>query len=596
MGLAPRKFAGIETRIPGVYSKSNYITAPGDAGAVSNRVVVLGLCNGGIPYNATQFDELSRINTFTSIPEMQDILRGGPAYYMAEFYLTATTDPNLSNPSTVDVMRVNPATRATSKVRNSGDSADIIDVYSTRYGAIANQLAFRLQAGTTIGHRVIVQFQGNTIADRDNVALSYLSVQYTGAGSAATLTINATALTTTVTGGPGGEDLNLLFTDFATVGQLVAYIDAQPGYTATLLGSSDEPSSTLDAVTAVDVKTSPVTLNAIVEAVIRFLANETQGEITASITANAPRSALQNNASFKFLTGGGEGTATNTDWINALALLEKLDVNHILVASGDAAIHALVKTHCEQMSTIVGRKNRSAGAGASASTTTFDARASEMRALNTARFEYAVTPIKRRDVFANNAVVQFAPFYLSAMTAGIRFGNFITTAADLKTINVEGVGETYNRTDKERYINAGATLVEQEQRGFVVIANMTTIQLSNTILNRPSMLRNADFIDLDFARKLEARIASMDRAPTALMLADVQNWIVTNALPSYESEGLLTRDFNTGAPAFANVQISVVGDAIYVRFRGILPAPLLFGFVTKDFEVIGTRPGNTVPQ
>lgn len=60
------------------------------------------------------------------------------------------------------------------------------------------------------------------------------SIQYTGAGTACEMSIDTSAktLATTVTGGPGGEDLNLDLTSYATVDDLTAAIDALTPYSA----------------------------------------------------------------------------------------------------------------------------------------------------------------------------------------------------------------------------------------------------------------------------------------------------------------------------------------------------------------------------
>lgn len=589
MGIGPQKFFGIETRTPGVYSKSRFPQSPGGNGAPSNIVVVLGSANGGIPYNASDVTEEERLNRFSTVSELLDVLRGGAGYYMGEFYLTPHRDPNFATPQNVIFVRVDPASRATKKIRNSGDTADIIALKSTRFGTLANQLSFQLQAGTNIGHKITAKFQGTTVALKDDVGYTYFNIQYVGAGTAATMTTNATTLATTVTGGPGGENLSLAFADFPTVGQLVSYIDDLAGYTCTLAGQSDALSATMDAVTAVDIRTTVYGTKAIVQAVIDFFNNETQGEFIAALETGASRTTLQNNASFVFMASGSNGTATNSDWIAALAMLEKFDVNHILPATGDATIHQLVVSHCEQMSQITKKKYRSCGVGASSATTTRAGRQTEMRALNSSRAEYHCTPFYRPDVFQNNITAEWAPFYGAALTAGIRFGNFITISATFKTLNVVGLKEKYTDTEIEQYLSTGATLFKREERGTVVVHNLTTYQGDNLILNLPSALRTVDFITADIQRKVQARIAQMDRAATGMMIAEMQNWIVTNLLPSYEVAQLLTKDPNDGTPAFYGVQFQIVGDRFDLKFSATIPVPLHFVFITQDFYVVGAN-------
>ena len=62
-----------------------------------------------------------------------------------------------------------------------------------------------------------------------------LTVQYTGTGTAATMTVAGDTLTTSVTGGPGGQNLSIDLTNAATntIHALVLFINGRPGYSAT---------------------------------------------------------------------------------------------------------------------------------------------------------------------------------------------------------------------------------------------------------------------------------------------------------------------------------------------------------------------------
>jgi hypothetical protein len=63
---------------------------------------------------------------------------------------------------------------------------------------------------------------------------SAFTIRYTGTGTAATLTITGNVLTTTVTGGPGGENLSLNLTSasYNTMSKLWSTIAGKSGYTA----------------------------------------------------------------------------------------------------------------------------------------------------------------------------------------------------------------------------------------------------------------------------------------------------------------------------------------------------------------------------
>lgn len=588
MGVTKQKFAGIETNIPGAYTKSNYLQSPGALGAVSNAVLVIGSANGGIPYNATGKSDAEKINKFSSTGELQDMLRGGPGYYMSEFYMIPTKNENLNKPSEVYFIRVDPAIPGSATLQDALLN-DIIDITTTRYGSLANQLSRKIEAATTLGHKVTVKFQGNTIIQRDNVGFEYMEIQYTGAAVTSTMNITATQLDTTCAAVPA-DDLVLLFADFEKLGDLVAYINEQPNYTCTLKADADTDTTTFDAVTAQDIKTLPYVCVAHVEALIQFLTNETLGELTASLHAGAVRTDVTNDANFIFMSSGTNGVVTNTQWAGALELAAKFNFNHILPASGDASVHAMVVNHCTEYSNIENKKNRSCGLGALSSIANNDATMiGEMIALNSSRSEYHITEFDRPDVYNQGQNATFAPFYGAALTAGIRFANHITTSPTFKDVYVTKVSRIYSRTEKKDLIQAGATMFEQQERGFVVVHNVSTYQGTNLLLNVPAGLRTCDFITLDLQVKIEARLARMVQAPTAIVIADMVNWLSSSVLPGYKEAGYLTDDPNSGDPAFSDISFQLIGDRFNFGFRGIVPVMIHYAFITQDFAVVGLR-------
>jgi len=582
MGI-DQEFEGIKTNIPGVYSKSEYPPSLGAIGAASNVVAIIGEAKGGVPHNAS-VDDAQKINVITSLGQAVDLLVGGPGFYMTEFYLTPTKEENLAKPSQCYFVRVNPATQAIATLVDAS-SDEIIKLSSTRYGVLANQISRKIEAGTNKGKKVTVKFKGSTLVAKDDIAQEYMELLYSGGGSPATVSINSVGLTTSCTGATT-DDLSLAFADYPKLGDLVNYIHQQANYTCTLTGKEDAATANFDAVADVDMTTTAA-LDANVQALIDFFNDESGGEIKAELVTGADRDPITNDSNFVFLTGGSEGTTSNNHWAATLELLEKFKINHILVASGDSAIHAMVDTHIIEQSSIENRNNRSAGAGAGSSTSTKAARIAEMKALNSPRLEYWCTPFYRYDIVNGNVKKEFEPFYLSALGAGIRFGNHQTTTATFRALNILGIKEEYTRQDKKDYIAAGGSILERNERGICVVHNVSTYQGSNLILNLPPALRTADYITLDIQAKLTAMLNSLTKAPNSLVIKSIQNYIITNLLPGYVNDGLLMSDPNTGAPAFSDVEFSLSGDRFDVSFTGIVAVPLHFIFIKQKFIVVG---------
>lgn len=106
------------------------------------------------------------------------------------------------------------------------------------------------------GHEIGSHTRSHTHAD----ATESSNIQYVGAGSACTMTVSGGILTTSVTDGPEGENLNIdlsLYT-FLTLSEL---IDATAAYTCSPASVYDHDSRAIyiDDVTGVDIKTAEYT-------------------------------------------------------------------------------------------------------------------------------------------------------------------------------------------------------------------------------------------------------------------------------------------------------------------------------------------------
>lgn len=581
-------FEGLQTRVPGVYIKNRFPVQAGRGQTTTNVVFIIGESEGGVPFPTADADvtDDDREMFFNTPGSAESVLISGNGFYATSFYLSPTTDPNLNVPVGVFYIRVNDGTRASRQL--SASATPKIDIKSNLWNARGNQTSTKVEAPSVSGKKVTLKYKGVTIIERDNVSISGLSIQYTGAGSAATMTINGTSLQTTVTGGPGGEDLNLSFTDFETIGELVQYIDGLAGYSATLETVSTRASEHLDAVTGQDIATSAYTAKADVQAIIELLNTESQGLVTASLTTGATRALPDNDTGFVFLSGGASSTATTQNWSDVLAYLEKREANCVLGATGDYAIQQMIKDHCARMNSMQVAKYRQTATGA----LTADSKSTKIangRLLNSADCEYWVTPIKRQDPLNGLATTTFAPWLMAIQAQGIRYANNITMSLTEKSVNILGVGEKYEVQDEEEYIAAGCSYIKKKRNQFIVGHNVTTYQGPELILNLPSTRRTVHVMTASVKDRTEQRIANMLEAPDEFKIKEMYNWIVTSLLPSYrdESPKFITRDPNTGDPAFSNVNFRIEGDKFFLSYTARIVTPLHQGGIVQEFIVPG---------
>lgn len=226
--------------------------------------------------------------------------------------------------------KVNQATQSAATLLKG--TADMMALTSKGYGVDTLKISY--QIATSGGGKTIELIQevgtSDPVTETSPVlgASAELTVEYTGAGTAATMTVSPTQITTAVTGGPGSEDLTIPFTTYGTLSEIITFINNSAGgaYTATAvtnnpfgIGGAD-----LDRVTAIDIKTSAASFYAKLYRMIAWV-NANSSLVTAersdSTATGATSGAVTgtNNATFNLEPGqtllidvdaGGAATAT----------------------------------------------------------------------------------------------------------------------------------------------------------------------------------------------------------------------------------------------------------------------------------------------
>ncbi|MFA5196074.1 MAG: hypothetical protein WC401_09790 [Bacteroidales bacterium] len=552
-------FAGRKVILPGPYTQRNFPAEDG-AGSIIGEVIIMGEASkGGIPYNA--YDEVEDvINVVEGQAQALSVFGGGDLYYGAEFFLTPTKDARFKKPSQAKCIVVNQMAQADTELLAS--AASIIDVAWNKFGTDGNTSAIKISSGSTTGKLVEVIYKGEDVIKQDNVTLALMKILYTGAGSPATMTITATKLTTACTGATD-DNLDITLADFTSLGSLINYINTQENYTCTLTGQSDEITTVFDAVTTEDI-TSEYTCVGITEAIIRLL-NSTD-EMTATLHAAAARTVIDDMSEFQYFTGGTVSAATTDDWEAALLKLEDYDLNNIVAMSGSHTIHLLVQDHVDRMNDMEIKKYRQTGAGAGSGATAKATRITEMKALNSAYFEYCVSPFKRYD-YVNKEVpsTDFYPYYLYAMIAGLRYANNVGMDVVFKYLNVISTPEISTQDQKD-YAAAGATFIQRTVNvtagnQFEIKVNNTTYQGSQVTRTNPSVVYAINVLTKDYEEQIIEQIRSLDTVANSVIIAKIQNWITTYLFPKYRDDYKWITDSVDGIQkAFSGVVFSQNGE------------------------------------
>lgn len=171
-------------------------------------------------------------------------------------------EPDVLGPGEVFPLRVGSPTQAVLPLENPG-ATDALQLTSRDYGTKVNAIEVKVEK---TADRHTLTFRNGTLVFSTPVLGPQFVLLYSGAGTAATLTITrtggvATTLATTITGA-ASDNLSVdLQNDVQDINGLVALLNSKDNYTCRILveGIGDLPSTDLDAEAAVNLITA--TLN-----------------------------------------------------------------------------------------------------------------------------------------------------------------------------------------------------------------------------------------------------------------------------------------------------------------------------------------------
>jgi len=353
-------------------------------------------------------------------------------------------------------------------------------------------------------------------------------------GTTATMTINKSAatLTTTVTGGSGGN-LSLNLANYKTIAVLAQYIASQPGYTATATpAAQQEPTSALDSVTAMGIASTAAsqTPGRVKDAAYTFqqvLATSTALKFTPTAQAGLP--AVM--ASPAFLTGGARGATLANDIVNAIQQVAGVQCNIIVplfsqdatadITAGQtdpgstytiAATNALVKNHCITYSTPKLKRNRICILSMNATYAN-----AKNAALGLANYRCSLAFQGSTEVNSLGVITNFQPWYTAVIAAGMQAGGFYKSITN-KLANVisytDPVGfDSGSPGDVEDALSSGMLILTASTAGSLWVSDQTTYGFdTNFVYNSIQAVYTSDILALDLAASFQAAFVGQSLA------------------------------------------------------------------------------------
>lgn len=406
-------------------------------------------------------------------------------------------------------------------------------------------------------------------------------------GTTATLTISATTISTTVVGG-SGANFSYSLSGYRTVADLVAKINAQPGYTAVVgtAATGQFPVTALDEGTWSICSTQAQVVSGIKKDGYDFF-NQVDSEsfnvqLGATTATNIPAiSGLPDSVTTTFLAGGAKGATTAAAALAGIDACEKIrgnflvtlfsrdateDITDALTDSGSTylidAINAYVVTHCVKMSQLKRRRPRQ---GFTSFRGSF-ADAKEAAAnLASARACMAFQDVKA--VGSDGTITQFQPWYGAALAAGYQAAAFYRPIFN-KGLNCSGViqdaGDFVDSDDSavEDALQSGLLVIRaRDTGGFSFVSDQTTYTFdSNFVYNSIQAVYVADTLSQTIAQRME-------RAFVGQSLADVSAALVLSYLKGIMSDlrrlKLIVGD-DDAPEGYKNAVVQIAGGAIAI--------------------------------
>jgi hypothetical protein len=565
MGVNPATFSSAgkisQHYIPGAYSRDNFISNEG-GGVSSGNSCILGYAELGEP---------QKLLVFGSANDARAELVSGAGL---EGVIEAFNPGGGFKPQQVGFMRVNDGLQADRTLLKTATS--IFNIKSFSWGVPMNQLRLQFLAGTVVGsHQIKTEWKG-TVNDVDDVERKSFSLQYTGAGSAATIALDATTLATTVTGGPGGEDLSLILEDYPTINEIVAVINNNDAYSATVLTDTPTQKSVeLDFVTG-DILTSPVTLKSDYQAVFEALqANTLLGTITKSGTE---RNVPDYDTGYIYFSGGTSGAYTVSEFSSGLAVIETADVQLVGTVSTEAAVHALIKIHCDDMNAVEGRKERQFYVGGALSE---DVTAVNTRSFNLNSSFGSLCSPGYYNYDDSGAVVLRNSAFFACQQIGMVSAIGINNPTTSKTMNNLGWEKDYKRTEKNTLIKGGVLVGAKDESGrYITVRSITSYQGASLQQNEASIMRETLYQAADLRKRLSTLVGTPNLGNDQIATAKS---IFERAILDWKGLGIIVP---SEGKLYSGLVVVINGDIISLEYNTWNTAPTNFVFITHNVSVL----------
>lgn len=421
-------------------------------------------------------------------------------------------------------------------------------------------------------------------------ALVALRIGYLG--TTATLTIASGMLTTTVAGGAGGN-LSINLSQYTTIGTLAGFIASQPSYTCEVVPAANQlPTSALDTVSAIGICSTgtgdePGRIKMGLYQFEQVMATSRLMSFVAIATAGLP-APMSLPA---YLAGGARGATLAADIVAAVNDLMSINCNMIVPlfsqnASADitagqtdpdstytiAAIDALLKSHCLEMSEPSLNKNRTC---ILSNNGTFAQSQQIAQSLASARCSLAFQQVTQ--VNSQGVITTFQPWYAAVVACGMQMGGFykaiVNKYANLISIVDPSDYNSGDPGDTSEALSSGLLPLFTDVGGVKWVSDQTSYTFDdNFVYNSIQCVYDSDLIAIDLKSSFTAAFVGQSLADVSAASASA---FLTQKMAAYMQLKLIAP--SNGAPlGFTGAKISIAAPTMTVSVNIYLSSAIYF--------------------
>lgn len=573
-------FGGVILTQPGSITEINSTALNTIQLGYSGIVAVVGSCQQGQP----------KIPILVSSPgQLKNTFGSGNAYDAARAVFTPSTqivEGNPVRPQLVYVVRADQATQSNITLSDAVSAASLI-VTSLDWGSQTNQISISVAASTTAqpltpptngtSKKVIISssYTGKT-ETYDNLGINpILSIEYVGNGTSASLTTTATQMTTTISGqSDSSTSLTIPYATYPTISQIANYINAQPGYTATI--QTTQPTlylgKNLDYVSGQNILTpTSVNLYGVVYSIISTI-NPVSALV--QISRGAPGNLPPANVATTLLTGGTVTPPTNNDYTAALNSLTNIRVNLVMGATNVNSTNNLASVFAGFVNSMQGKNEMHCHLGCDPNLTLAQLQ-TLVASINDVNVNLWFQQVQWTNDQGNNTT--YDPWMMAAFAAGFQGGTYPGTSFVQKSFNILGASQNVNidlNNNADTLILSRLSFVRYSDatKSWNVVRALTTYSQDNNDFNNEPGIRSAvNYAVFNIRNDIQVKfLGSRTLFTEAGSLADS----IKRELVAYAS--LLTQP---------PLQVIIPGTALQNGQQVILPA-LIVNNVTINNDIV----------